>query len=68
MERNFRRQRLETVKSKSRKFNSNKIFEEIKQEYGLKRIQFNPQKPSPNIFMNKLHKRMNQYYITLSRE
>lgn len=66
MERNFREHSLENVKSKKRKFNSNQIFEEIKAEYGLKRIQFNPHKPSPNIFMKKLQKRMTQYYTSLS--
>ena len=43
------------------------ILEEIQQEYGLKRILFNPRKPSPNIFMNKLERRMGQYYSSLSK-
>ena len=48
-------------------FKTNEIFNEIQQEYGLNRILFNPRKPSPNIFMNKLHKRMDQYYSSLSK-
>ena len=48
-------------------FKTNEIFNEIQQEYGLNRILFNPRKPSPNIFMNKLHKRMDQYYDSLSK-
>ncbi len=42
------------------------ILDEIHQEYGLKRIKFNPKGPSPNIFMGKLHKRMITYYYSLS--
>tara|TARA_R110002074_G_scaffold41652_1_gene110097 strand:+ start:1166 stop:1381 length:216 start_codon:yes stop_codon:yes gene_type:complete len=42
------------------------ILAEIHQEYGLKRIKFNPKSPSPNIFMGKLHKRMINYYYSLS--
>ena len=34
-------------------------------EYCLKRGQFNPKKPSPNRFCNKLEYRMKSYYNTL---
>jgi hypothetical protein len=54
------------VKRKTRKSKLENILDEIQQEYGLKRIQFNPDGPSPNIFMKKLDRRMNAYYHTLS--
>ena len=34
-------------------------------EYCYKRNSFNPSKPSPNVFINKLHYRMKQYYSYL---
>ena len=54
------------VKKTNKKSNIENILDEIQQEYGLKRIHFNPQGPSPNIFMKKLDRRMNDYYCTLS--
>lgn len=54
------------VKKTNKKSNIENILDEIRQEYGLKRIHFNPQGPSPNIFMKKLDRRMNDYYCTLS--
>jgi|SaaInlStandDraft_1057018.scaffolds.fasta_scaffold84702_2 hypothetical protein len=50
----------------SKDSNLNTILDEIQQEYGLKRIQFNPKGPSPNVFMGKLQKRMKTYYHSLS--
>jgi len=37
-------------------------FETIAVEYSLKRNNFNPKTPSPNLFINKLKKRFNCYY------
>lgn len=54
------------VKGGKRINNIENILAEIHQEYGLKRIKFNPKSPSPNIFMGKLHKRMINYYYSLS--
>ena len=44
----------------------NSTLENILQEYCLKRTQFDPNKPSPNVFVNKLHLRMKVYYKTCS--
>ena len=49
---------------KSTKNSANNINSLI-QEYCLKRGQFNPKKPSPNRFCNKLEFRMKSYYNTL---
>lgn len=38
------------------------FFKEIAIEYSLKRNNFNPNNNSPNIFINKLKKRYNNYY------
>ena len=54
------------VKKKTANSNIENILDEIQEEYGLKRIHFNPNAPSPNIFMKKLDRRMNAYYHTLS--
>ena len=40
---------------------------EILEEYGLKRNQFDPSRPSPNAFINKLETRMKAYYNSLYR-
>jgi len=37
-------------------------FKKIVDEYCSKRGSFNPNKPSPNIFMKKLELRLKQYY------
>ena len=59
---NFRRK----DESKSLNENKNSTLENILEEYCLKRTQFDPNKPSPNIFVNKLHLRMKVYYKTCS--
>ena len=41
------------------------ILAEIRQEYCLKRNNFNPKGPSPNIFVSKLRWRMKTYYKDL---
>ena len=55
--------RKENLK-KSPKKNTNTLNSLI-HEYCLKRGQFNPKKPSPNRFCNKLEYRMKLYYNTL---
>lgn len=42
--------------------NTDTEFEKILAEYSLKRNNFNPTTPSPNLFINKLKKRFNCYY------
>ena len=43
----------------------NSVLDNIMQEYCLKRNQFDPKKPSPNQFVNKLQLRMKVYYRNL---
>ena len=43
----------------------NSVLDNIMQEYCLKRNQFDPKKPSPNRFVNKLQLRMKVYYRNL---
>ena len=52
--------------SKSSTEKTKSTLENILQEYCLKRTQFDPNKPSPNVFVNKLHLRMKVYYKTCS--
>ena len=39
-----------------------KILDDIQSEYCLKRNNFDPAGPSPNLFINKLELRMKAYY------
>ena len=39
-----------------------KILDDIQSEYCLKRNNFDPAVPSPNLFINKLELRMKAYY------
>jgi len=48
-------------KDNKRSQNTNDIIK----EYTLKRQSFNPSTASPNIFMNKLERRMRLYYSSL---
>jgi hypothetical protein len=41
---------------------NSKILDDIQSEYCLKRNNFDPAGPSPNIFINKLELRMKAYY------
>ena len=43
------------------------ILDNIQKEYCLKRNNFDPQGPSPNIFMTKLEMRMKAYYNSFCR-
>ena len=43
------------------------ILEDILEEYCLKRNNFDPAGPSPNLFINKLELRMKAYYNSFCR-
>jgi len=43
------------------------VLVEILEEYSLKRNQFDPSRPSPNAFIDKLELRMKVYYNNLYR-
>ncbi len=53
------------VNNRVRKTSKKVTLEEIIDEYCLKRNTFNPKSPSPNMFINKLEKRMRMYYYSL---
>ena len=42
-----------------------KLLDSIQNEYCLKRNQFYPEQPSPNLFCNRLEMRMKAYYDNL---
>lgn len=42
-----------------------KLLDSIQNEYCLKRNQFYPEQPSPNLFCNRLELRMKAYYDNL---
>ncbi len=44
------------------------LLESIFEEYALKKNKFNPDKTSPNQFLNKLELRMKQYYVSISKD
>lgn len=52
------------IKNKSQ--GRDKILNDIRREYCLKRNTFYPTGPSPNIFIDKLELRMKVYYKTFS--
>ena len=51
-------------RKKNRK-KAQKILDSIQNEYCLKRNQFYPEQPSPNLFCNRLEMRMKAYYNNL---
>ena len=51
-------------RNKNRKKKS-KLLDSIQNEYCLKRNQFYPEQPSPNLFCNRLEIRMKAYYNNL---
>ena len=53
------------VNNRVRRTSKKTTLEEIIDEYCLKRNIFNPKSPSPNMFINKLEKRMRMYYNSL---
>ena len=60
----FSKNTFTALKTKNKSKNSI-ILNNILQEYCLKRNTFDPNKPSPNKFVKKLHLRMKQYYNNL---
>ena len=56
----IRKRKTEKAKTKS-----TENLDNIIQEYCLKRNQFDPRKPSPDMFNKKLQHRMKLYYNTL---
>jgi hypothetical protein len=53
------------VNSIFRKKTKNNSLTNIYSEYSLKRTNFDPTNRSPNLFLNKLEKRMEVYYNSL---
>ena len=53
------------VNNRIRISSKKKTLEEITDEYCLKRKIFNPESPSPNVFITKLERRMRIYYNSL---
>ena len=53
------------VNNRIRKSSKRVSLEDIIDEYHLKRGKFNPKTPSPNLFVDKLEKRMLIYYSSL---
>lgn len=51
-------------RNKNRK-KKTKLLDSIQNEYCLKRNQFYPEQPSPNLFCNRLEMRMKAYYNNL---
>ncbi len=51
-------------RNKNRK-KKTKLLDSIQNEYCLKRNQFYPEQPSPNLFCNRLEIRMKAYYNNL---
>ena len=51
-------------RKKNRK-KTTKLLDSIQNEYCLKRNQFYPEQPSPNLFCNRLEIRMKAYYNNL---
>ena len=51
-------------RNKNRK-KKTKLLDSIQNEYCLKRNQFYPEQPSPNLFCNRLEIRMKTYYDNL---
>ena len=55
----------QTIKGLAKKKNS--LFQDIENEYSIKRCNFNPISPSPNKFIKNLEVRMKMYYRELYR-
>lgn len=53
------------VNNRIRRTVAKKTLDEITDEYCLKRKTFNPESPSPNVFITKLERRMRIYYNSL---
>lgn len=62
---NVQKSNFAANKNKRNHTRKNKKLSNIHQEYCLKRNQFYPTQPSPNLFCNRLEIRMKAYYESL---
>ena len=53
------------VRRTNKRKKKTKLLDSIQNEYCLKRNQFYPEQPSPNLFCNRLEIRMKAYYSNL---
>ena len=53
------------VRRNKKRKKKTKLLDSIQNEYCLKRNQFYPEQPSPNLFCNRLEMRMKVYYNNL---
>ena len=53
------------VRRTNKRKKNTKLLNSIQNEYCLKRNQFYPEQPSPNLFCNRLEIRMKAYYSNL---
>ena len=53
------------VRRNKKRKKKTKLLDSIQNEYCLKRNQFYPEQPSPNLFCNRLELRMKAYYNNL---
>ena len=53
------------VRRNKKRKKKTKLLDSIQNEYCLKRNQFYPEQPSPNLFCNRLEMRMKAYYNNL---
>jgi hypothetical protein len=53
------------VRRNKKRKKKTKLLDSIQNEYCLKRNQFYPEQPSPNLFCNRLEIRMKAYYNNL---
>ena len=53
------------IRRKKNRKKKTKLLDSIQNEYCLKRNQFYPEQPSPNLFCNRLEIRMKAYYSNL---
>jgi len=56
---------LNDVRRNKKRKKKTKLLDSIQNEYCLKRNQFYPEQPSPNLFCNRLEIRMKAYYNNL---
>ena len=56
---------LKDVRRNKKRKKKTKLLDSIQNEYCLKRNQFYPEQPSPNLFCNRLEIRMKAYYNNL---
>ena len=56
---------LKELNQRKKNLNNATNINNIINEYNLKRNSFNPEQPSPNLFIDKLALRMKKYYTDL---